>query len=208
MSLDNLLQQLKHPNPNLQNRAMWQIAEEKSDETIPRLIAILGEEDVAYRRAAVKALGVIGIDAVPALVKLLLNNEDATVRSSCAKGLAQIIVNHPEVPFPIEGIEALRKAINDPNPVVHIASVMALGEVGEPAFDILVDILKTTDNLAVGVATINAIGSSGDKRGVQVLSELAEDASADTYIRESATSALSRLEMVINYGNKQRSQDA
>lgn len=208
MTLDSLLEQLKHPNPNLQNRAMWQIAEERSDETIPRLMSILGEEDVTYRRAAVKALGVIGVDAVPALVELLLNSEDATVRSSCAKGLAQIIVNYPDVPFPTEGIEGLRKAINDPNPVVHIASVMALGEVGAPAFDILVEALKTTDNLAVGVATINAIGSSGDKRGLQVLRELAEDASVDTYIRESANSALSRLEMVINYANKQRSQDA
>jgi bilin biosynthesis protein len=199
MSLDSLLEQLKHPNPNLQNRAMWQIAEERSEETIPRLIGILGEEDVAYRRAAVKALGVIGVDAVPALVELLLNSNDATVRSSCAKGLAQIIVNHPDVPFPTEGIEGLRKAVEDPNPVVHIASVMALGAIGSPVFDVLVEILKTTDNLAVGVATINAIGSSGDKRGLQVLTELAEDNSADTYIRESATSALSRLEMVINY---------
>ncbi len=204
MTLDTLFEQLKHPNPNLQMRAMQQIAEQRTDETIPRLMGILDEEDVVYRRAAVKALGIIGIDAVSPLVKALLNSDNAIVRSSCAKALAQIIVNYPDVPFPVEGLEGLKTAIDDPNPVVHIASVMALGEVGPPAFNILVDSLKTTDNLAVAVAIINALGSSGDDRATEVLSELTNDESADTYVRESATSALSRLEMVSRY--KQRQQ--
>jgi bilin biosynthesis protein len=199
MTLDHLFEQLRHPNPNLQVRAMHQIAEQRTDETIPRLMSILNEEDVAYRRTAVKTLGVIGVDTVPFLIESLLNNEDATVRSSCAKALAQVIVNHPDVPFPKEGLEGLKTAINDPNPVVHIASVMALGAVGAPALEILVEALKTTDNLAVAVAILNALGSSGDERAMTVLTELSTDESADPYVRESAVSAISRLEMVNKY---------
>lgn len=199
MSQDALFEQLKHPNPHLRQRAMIQLAEERTEETIPRLMSILDAENVDYRRAAVQALGVIGPDAVPPLVQSLLTSDDATVRSSCAKALAQIALNYPEVEFPGIGMQGLKTALNDPNPVVHIASVMALGEIGEPALDILIETLQTTDNLALMIATMNAVGSLGNPRAAEVLTQLANDETADPYIKESAASALSRLEMVNKY---------
>lgn len=208
MTQDALFQQLKHPNPNLRQRAMSQLAEERTQDTIPRLMGILGEEDIVYRRAAVQALGVIGPDAVPPLVESLLNSDNDTIRASCAKALAQVVVNHPEVPLPTEGIQGLKTALNDPNAVVHITSVMTLGEIGSPALDILIETLKTTDNVALAVATVNALGSIGDQRAVEVLATFANDESADSYVRESATSALSRLDQVIKYqeAKQKRSQ--
>lgn len=199
---DALFEQLKHPNPNMRNRAMLEIADTRDENTIPRLINILDDEDVVYRRAAVQALGVIGPDAVVPLIDLLLNSDNATIRASCAKVMAQVAVNHPEATFPSEGIEGLRQAVNDLNPVVHIASVMALGEIGEPAFDVLVDTLKTTDNVTVAVAIVNALGDSGNPKAVEILTNLSNDESIDTYVRESAVSALPRLDQVINYKNR------
>ena len=78
---------------------------------------------------------------------------------------------------------------------------MALGAVGIPALDALIDTLESTDNLAVGVAIINALGAMNDERAPKVLTKLANDESADPYIKESATSALSRLEMVMKYAS-------
>lgn len=199
MTLDSLFEQLKHPNPNLRKRAMLEIAEVRDETTIPRLMNNLEAEDVVYRRASVKTLGVIGVDAVSPLVDSLLNSDNSTVRSSCAKALAQIIVNYPEVPLPTEGIEGLKKAINDPNPVVYIAAVMALGEVGSPALDLLLEALQTTDNVAIAVTILNALGSMGDPGAIETLNQLSNDESADPYVRESAVSALSRLEMVMKY---------
>lgn len=196
MTTDSLFEQLKHPNPHLQQRAMYEIAETRDETTIPRLMSILGEEDVAYRRVAVKALGAIGADAVPSIVGSLLNSDDATVRSSCAKALAQVAVNHPEVPFPVEGLQGLKTALNDPSPVVNIPAAMALGAIGTPALEILTETLKTTDNVAVAVAIINALGSSGDEKTKEVLTQLSNDESVDNYVRESAVSALSRLDLV------------
>lgn len=175
---------------------MWELTETHDETTIPRLMGILAEEDTIYRRAAVKALGAIGTDSVPSLVDALLNSDNATIRSSCAKALAQVAVNYPDVPFPPEGIEGLRTALNDANPVVHIASAMALGVVGLPALDSLLDTLRTTDNLGLAVAIINAISSIDSDRSTEVLTNLAHDESADTYIRETATSALSRLDLL------------
>ncbi|MEM7758794.1 MAG: HEAT repeat domain-containing protein [Cyanobacteria bacterium P01_A01_bin.40] len=201
MTIDALFERLKHPNPNLRSKAMREIADAKDENTIPRLMSILNQEDVTYRRAAVKTLGVIGAEVVPSVVDSLLNSDNPTVRSSCAKVLAQIAVNHPDVPMPNEGIQGLKQALNDPNPVVNIPAVMTLGEIGSPVFDLLVETLDTTDNIAVQVAILNALGSMGDSRGIEVLTNLSNDKSADPYIQESATSALSRLEMVMKYNS-------
>ncbi|NJM70646.1 MAG: HEAT repeat domain-containing protein [Scytonema sp. RU_4_4] len=198
MTVDSLFEQLKHPNPHLRERAMFELVENRDENTIPRLMSVLNDEDVTLRRSAVKTLGVIGVDSVPYLVESLLNSDNVTVRGSCAKALAQIAVNYPDVPFPTEGLQGLQTAINDSNPVVHIAAVMALGEVGSPAFDILAQALKTTDNVAVAVSVVNALASSGDERATEVLKALTTDESADSYVRESAVSALSRLEQIIN----------
>lgn len=199
MSLDSLFEQLKHPNPNIRQRARLQISEQRDEETIPRLMANLEDEDMIYRRASVKALGVIGFDSIPYLVESLANNEDATVRASCAKALAQVAVNYPDEPFPLEGIKGLRQGVEDENPVVHISSVMALGAIGEPALDALLEALDKVDNLAVGVAVINGLGGIASDRAKEKLTELSQDDSIDPYLKESAVSALSRWEMVAKY---------
>ena len=199
MTTDSLFAKLKHPNPHLREQAMLEIAESRDENTIPYLMSILDEEDTTYRRAAVKTLGVIGIDAVPLVVESLLHSDNVTVRGSAAKALAQIAVNYPDLPFPSAGLQGLKAAINDPNPVVHIASVMALGQMGSAAYSILVESLKTTENIAVQVAIVNALASIRDPKCAEVLTMYANDESVDSYVRESATSALSRLDLVINY---------
>ncbi|BAZ37782.1 HEAT repeat-containing PBS lyase [Calothrix sp. NIES-4101] len=201
--MDSFLEQLKHPNPHLRERAMWEIADTRDANTIPRLMDVLGEEDVVYRRSAVKALGIIGMDAVSLLVESLLNSDNVTIRGSAAKALAQIAVQHPDVPFASEGLQGLKQAMNDPNPVVHIASVMALGEIGSPAFDILVEALKTTDNVALQVTIVNALASLGDGQGAEILANLGNDLSVDSYVRESAVSALSRLDLVSQFNKRE-----
>ncbi|MCP2732444.1 HEAT repeat domain-containing protein [Limnofasciculus baicalensis] len=200
---DSLFEQLKHPNPHMRDRAMLEIADSRDENTIPTLMSILDDENTTYRRAAVKALGLMGFDPVPPLVESMLNSDNVTVRGSCAKALAQIAINYPEDPFPEAGLQGLKAAINDANPVVHIAAVMALGEIGSPAFDILLEALETTDNIAVQVTIANTLASLGDDRALEVLTKLTNDDSVDTYVRETAVSALSRLDLVSNYQRKE-----
>lgn len=199
MSLDNLFEQLKHPNPNLRQRARLEIMEQRDETTIPRLMENLEDEDMTYRRASVKALGLIGFDSVPYLVEALTNSDNSTIRASCAKALAQVAVNYPDAPFPQQGFEGLKVGVRDDNAVVNISSVMALGAIGVPALDILIEVLETSDNLAVQIAIINALGSIKNERCQEILTTMSNDDSVDTYIKESAISALSRLEMITNY---------
>jgi bilin biosynthesis protein len=202
---DALFEQLKHPNPHLRDQAMLELAEAADETTISRLMSILDEEDTLYRRAAVKALGVIGLPTVPPLVAALLNSDNVTVRGSAAKALAQVAINYPEEPFPAEGLQGLKTALNDPNPVVHIATVMALGEIGTPqVVEMLIEALQTTDNPALAISLVNALASIGDSRGIEVLTALIQDESTDSYVRETATSALSRLEMTTKFQRGER----
>lgn len=197
--MDSFFEQLKHPNPHIRERAMVEIIDNRDDTTIPRLMAALDAEDTVYRRAAVKTLGAVGVDAVPAIVEALGSSENVTVRGSCAKALAQVALNYPNEPFPELGLQGLKKSLDDPNPVVHIASAMALGEIGDAALTILLETLQTTDNLALSVSIVNALASVGGDQAADVLTQLAEDDSVDEYVKQTATSALSRMEMVKNF---------
>jgi bilin biosynthesis protein len=199
MTTDALFDRLKHPNPNLRDRAMLELVETRDETTIPRLINILDEADTTYRRAAVKTLGAIGVDTVPFLVAILASSDDVTVRGSAVKALAQVIINYPEIPFPAAGIECLKAAMSDENPVVNIAAVMALGALGSPAFEIMVEALNTTDNIALQVTLVNTLASLGDRRAESILAAAIENTTLDEYVRESAASALPRLEQTINY---------
>jgi bilin biosynthesis protein len=195
MSTEEHLQQLKHPNPHMRDRAMWELVENPDQTTIPRLMAILDDEDTVYRRAAVKTLGMVGHDTVPPLVEALLHSENVTVRGSAAKALAQVAINYPDQPFPAQGIEGLTTALHDPNPVVNIAAVMAMGVIGTPVVEILIEALQTTDNPALAMSIVNALSAIGDQRSLAAINILLADESTDSYVREAATSALARLEM-------------
>ncbi len=205
--MEALFAQLKHPNPNLRDRAMFEIVENRDETTIPRLMSILDEDDTTYRRAAVKTLGAIGVDTVPSLVTALLNSDNVTVRGSAAKALAQVIINYPDVPFPEEGVQGLKAAMNDENPVVHIAAVMALGEMGSPAFEIMVEALHTTENIALQVSLVNALASLGDRRAEAILQAAIENTAFDEYVRESAASVLPRVDQTIKYKEMKAARD-
>ena len=72
---------------------------------------------------------------------------------------------------------------------------MAMGEIGEPILDILIEALRETDNPALAISLVNAIASIGSSRGMDVLRWIIDNEEADSYVKESAVSALSRCEM-------------
>lgn len=199
--MDSLFEKLKHPNHNLRERAMVEIAESRDENTIPRLMSLMGEEDVVYRRAAVKTLGVIGFDAIPPLADGLINSDNVVVKASCGKALAQIALNYSEQPFPEEGMIALKSTIEDPNPVVNMVSVMALGVIGSQSLDILLDTLENTENIAVAVSIVNTLGSIKEDKALEVLNNLSNDESKDPYIQELAKSSASRLEQIMKFSS-------
>ena len=195
MTTDALFQQLKHPNPNLRERAIWDLAEAIDDAVIPRLMDNLTSEDMVYRRASVRTLGAIGLPAVPALIEGLKTSQDETARTSCVKALAQVAVQCEEGSFPDDGFQALALGMEDDNPLVGLTAVMALGQVGAPALDVLIETMKTTENVAVATSIANTLGSINDPKAVAALEEAIANESSDPYVKELAKSSLDRMRM-------------
>jgi bilin biosynthesis protein len=197
LSIEEKYPNLRHENPKIREETMEQIAEEYTEETISQLITILDSEDVTYRRTVTQTLGLIGVDALPFLVQELDNNDNFLVRASCVQALGAIAYkDRSQEQFSTEALNSLQKAIEDPHPVVQLASIGALSIMGASAFEILEQALNIP-NILVQVAVVSAFGSLGDERGLEILSSLAKDETVDPYLKESAGSALSRLEQII-----------
>jgi len=145
-----------------------------------------------------KDLSTIGLNAIPALVERATSSTDAAARASAVKALAAIALSFPEQVLPPNAFNALESALEDPDRTVQLATVSALSTLGQPAFDILISALETED-IALRVSVISALGSLGDRRGIEILTAIAADDTADPYLCESATNALSRLEQILEF---------
>ena len=115
-----------------QPRVRWQAIEalgnirSSSDNVISTLTGIAeGDENRGVRRKAVWALGRIGKEAVPALLKLLRNNDDG-VFSESAKALERLDANiGPVVPY----LELIK---DDPTRGRHAQRLLKKTEGDEP----------------------------------------------------------------------------
>ena len=159
---------------------------------MPRLIALLDQPDVSLRRASVRGLGAFGECAMQPIAECFRSSADGTVRASCVKAYAQLASNYPGLPFSEEAMQVLRDGLQDSSPVVAVASVMALGQVGQQAVSLLLEISRG-DNPAQGVAAVNALAEINDPAVEQGFEELLADPSIDGYVRETLTSALLRV---------------
>lgn len=190
--LDRLFADLAHPNPYIQTEAFTAMAEHWQAEAMPRLIALLDQPDVSLRRASVRGLGAFGECAMQPIAECFRSSADGTVRASCVKAYAQLASNYPGLPFSEEAMQVLRDGLQDSSPVVAVASVMALGQVGKQAVSLLLEISRG-DNPAQGVAAVNALAEINDPAVEQGFEELLADPSIDGYVRETLTSALLRV---------------
>ena len=190
--LEKLFEDLEHPNPYIQTQAFTAMAEHWQEEATPRLIALLSQPNVGLRRASVRALGSFGEAAMQPIADCFRTTDDATVRASCVKAYAQLASNYPGLPFSEGAMAVLRDGLGDDSPVVAVASVMALGQVGEQAVALLLEVSRG-DNPAQGVAAINALAEINDPSVEAGFNALLHEESLDSYVKETLTSAVMRL---------------
>lgn len=190
--LDLLFEDLGHPNPYIQTQAFTAMVRDWPQEALPRLLALLDQPDVALRRASVRGIGAFGAAALLPLADLLQSSTVSTIRASCVKAYAQVASNQPGLHFPDAAIQALEQALGDDSPVVGVATVMALGQVGQQAVPLLLRVVNG-DNPAQAVAAVNALAQIDDPAVVQSLRDLQQQPQVDRYVLESLESALSRM---------------
>ena len=191
--LDALFADLAHPNPNIQREAYLAMVDHWPEESMPRLLALLGQSDVSVYRAAVKGLGAFGATALQPLADLFSSSPDGTVRACCVKAYAQIASNFPEENFSPEAMRVLETALSDESPVVSQSAVMALGQVGVQALPLLIRICKG-DNIAHVQSAAMALAEIPDPQAEACLREVFDDPSTDPLARQMVEASLGRLE--------------
>jgi bilin biosynthesis protein len=193
--IDQLIKDLEHPNPYVQTEAFLALARHWPDQSLPKLFELLDQENVTLRRASVRAIGVFGEPSLIPLALKFQQSVDPTVRASCIKAFVQVASNYQGIKFPEEAINALKQALTDESPVVALAAVMALGQVGRQALSLLKDVCKG-DNPALAVAGVNALVEIKDPNVKGYLQDLLQNSQIDSYVKETIESALSRADLL------------
>ena len=191
-ALDILFDDLAHPNPYIQSQAFMAMVRDWPQQALPRLLGLLAQPDIALRRASVRGIGAFGAAALLPLADLLMASTDSTIRASCVKAYAQVASNQPGIQFPETAMQALEEALSDDSPVVAVASVMALGQVGGQAVPLLLRVVGG-DNPAQAVAAVNALAQIDDPAIEPILKDLQHQPKLDSYVRETLESALARI---------------
>ena len=200
-SLDELFDDLtNHPSPRIQEQASWVMVDHYPAESMSRLIDLIENPNPAIYRAAVKALGLFGLDALGPLCNKYRSSENPTVRACCIKAFVQVSAKHPDQVFTDNAMKVLEDGLSDDDPVVSQSAVMAIAQVGKQsatraeALPLLLNVSRG-DNTAHAISAIMALGEINNIDANQALEDLINDTTLDPIISEIAKSSLERSQM-------------
>ena len=156
--------------------ALGKIGDEQAVE--PLIKALRDRRSVVVRRGAAEALGKIGdVHAVEPLINALGDDDDDDVRQNAARALGEIGV--------ARAVEPLIKALG-----VCESAAEALGEIGKPAVEPLINALGDEDD-SVRYRAAGALGNIGDVRAVEPLINALGDENED--VCSAAVAALGNI---------------
>jgi len=121
-TVDAVLPYITDPDEGVARKARWALARIREHRAVPHLVALLGDHGLEERNALTDDVAAFGSAAVPALVEAL-GSDDQVVRRHAADILCYI--GHPDAE---DAAEALGAAVEDPESMVAVAALMALGE--------------------------------------------------------------------------------
>lgn len=132
-----LFSRLSHINKNLRKKASYQLAENATPETLSRLISLLSLADTDHRRAAVQTLGMSGLPALPLLLSTFCSTTDSTVRASCIKALAAMVLFFPQYrkDFSNDSLDQVQNLLDSPDLNDVVTKIATIGFLGTLASD-------------------------------------------------------------------------
>ena len=201
-SIDSLFEDLRHPNPRIQEEACLNLSEHYQEEAMPMLLELFCHHDPKVYRAAVKGIGFFGSSAFDPLIKLYSTTDNQTARRCCPKAFVQLFKNFPDQPFPDSVMEMLEQGIDDTDMVVVQGALMCLGQIGkqqfksEEAIRLLARSLSS-ENVALIFSASQALADIPHPMAEDALQKLQKN-NDDPLIEEAAQSALARLQTLLN----------
>lgn len=180
-AVDPLIQALNDENPKIRENSAAALGKIGNERAVQPLIELLGDENNEVQRAAEIALGNINEPAVESLVGTMNDqNEIFPIRLATISILGTIGDER--------AVEPLIQMLGGTDAV---DAATALGEIGEPAVEPLIDVLEDNNPLVRAYAA-RALGGTGDSRAVEPVIELLND--EDENVRSNAAMALGKLD--------------
>ncbi len=190
--LNNLFEDLMHPNPHINREAYLKMAFYWPKESLPLLLANLDHENIALRRISVKALGAFGRDALLPLAELFSTSNSNIVRTSCLKGFVQVAINIQEE-FPPYAMKAIELAFLDESPEIILTLIPLLKLLEKQGIELLLRACRD-DNILRASAAVTALGECDDPKAKKILKEMVDSPFVDKSLSESVIDALNTIE--------------
>jgi HEAT repeat protein len=174
----SLITALKDNNSRVRCAAADALGLIRSKSAARQLQPLLAHTDPSCRRAAVRALGRIGLIS-QRVIRMLRNDPDGGVRWAAARALGEVQCT--------DGISALTQALVDVDDLVAKDAAVALGQIrAEESVPYLIGALRDTRPDRRGWAA-QALGMIGTSSAVHGLLEIIDDDQMVPYFQESRT---------------------
>ena len=192
-STETLIEILKNNDaPALRMAAAEALSRYHNDDelAVPALMEALGDNYLKVRSSAVRALSAYGessSQSIPVLLKMLSQESDSSIRSSCVYALRNIGSKDDRV------VEKFIELIDDPRMTNTVLNyIYTFGDKAAPAVPKLITLLESPDRYKRQYAcrALGAIGALA-KEAVPALKKVASD--SDSTVRSYAATALRQI---------------
>jgi Tol biopolymer transport system component/HEAT repeat protein len=196
-----LINQLKHPDPEVLRRAVYRlrgIVQAAHDPSFlqpaiePMIAALKGQDDSGWRNIA-HTLGMFGELAVQPLITALTDS-DADIRRGAVHALLTMAVNNADTTFLKPAVEPLIVALEEMSPEVRVdvraGAAWALGSIAERSAELSFPQSAVEPLIAV----LNEQGDASALKGAAVVLErIAEQAEDKTFLRPAVEPLIAKL---------------
>ena len=198
-NVDQILDDLFHPNPNINKEAYLTINKLYPKMVIDLLISNLETDDIYIRRKSALALSSIGKSIILPLCQKYLSTKSLIFHMSCLKVFSIIFSNYKiDVDIPQLDI-VIKLALQDDSSEILLTVMPLLRQIGLKYLPLLADQCKKT-NVLRACSAISAIAEIDDPLVEQVLLLISEDKHKDILIRNSASDAITRYNQIKTLG--------
>ncbi len=187
--LDELIEDFKHPNPNINKEAILKMIKFWPKEAIAIFIDNLDHSDIEIRRKSVKALGEFGELAYSPIANYFISSTNNIIRTSCLKVLVNVASKTSFSSIPDEIMNVIRLSLMDDSVEITLTLISLLRQLGRSSIKILFDLCKDK-NLLKSKAAITAISEIKDNEVKLFLIDLLKDKDIDIMIQKDAINAL------------------
>ena len=185
----SLFKDYQHPNPYINDNACLKISEYWPEQLITMLLANLAESNVSERRKAVRGLTLLGYKSFTPVVNTFLDNSNQIVRICCLKVLVKLAALDNIDTNNSELKKIIKVSMMDDSAEMILVLNCLLRQMGEIGKEILLQFSRD-NNVLRSISAISALSEIKDKRVNAILSELSNDMSLDSMIRDRAYEAL------------------